>query len=165
VPVLCPRRVPQAWLRPWRAPRAARPPRLAVERADYVDRGGRTILLTFAYGAPWEPESGAGWQQHVWRNRPCCFLHFEVITRVRGRPLPTAGGHRVVLAGRQGVYLTALGYAPRCRNEERAAFWCNHAVFVWRERGVQYAATLHLFGASGTRILLGRLVAELAPVP
>ncbi len=163
VPLLCPRRLPHAWLRPWRTPPGTPPPAPSAQRADFIDRGGRTILLTFSYGAPWEPDSGLGWRQHLWRNRPCCFLHFEVFTRVAGQPLPTVGAQVAVLGGHDGVYLPALGYQPQCRSESRATFWCNHAVFVWRQHGVQYAATLHFFG-TGTRNLLSRLIAALAPV-
>jgi len=161
--VLCPSKLPRAWLRAWRAPAGTPPPILSAQHAEYLDRGGRNILLTFGYGAPWEPDSGSGWQQHLWRNRPCCFLHFEVFTRTAGRPLATTGGQRAVLAGHAGIYLPALGNNVRCGSVERSAFWCNHAVFVWRQQGVQYAATLHYFG-SGTRALLARLVAELSRV-
>jgi hypothetical protein len=163
-PLLCPRRLPHAWLRPWRTPRGTPPPALTVQRADYLDRGGRSVLLTFGYGAPWEPDSGQGWRQHLWRNGPCCFLHFELIARVRGRALALAGGRRVSLGGQRGVYLPARGYAPQCGQGDSSGFWCNHAVFAWRQRGLQYAATLHFFGARATRDLLARLVGELAPV-
>jgi hypothetical protein len=163
VPILCPRVLPRAWQRPWRVRSGTAPPVLSVQRVRYRDRGGSNVLLTFAYGAPWEPESGPGWRQHLWRNRPCCFLHFEVFARVAGKPLTAGRGERALLGGRRGIYLPALGYGPQCRSPERGAFWCNHAVFVWRRAGVQYAATLHAFGA-GTRQLLGRLVAGLAPV-
>jgi hypothetical protein len=163
VQVLCPDLLPVAWLRPWRTPAGTPPPRLSAQLADYLDRGGRNILLAFGYGAPWEPDSGPGWRTHLWRNRPCCFLHFEVFTRARGRPFPTTGGIRAELGHRRGIYLPALGNHPQCGSTARAAFWCNHSVFVWRQRGLQYAATLHFFG-SGTRALLGRLVAALSPV-
>jgi hypothetical protein len=83
---------------------------------------------------------------------------------VGGRPLPTTGAQRVALGGHRGAYLPALGYEPQCGSQNRSGFWCNHAVFVWREQGLEYAATLHFFGASETRSLLGRLVAELAPI-
>jgi hypothetical protein len=162
VAVLCPRKVPRAWLRAWRARPGTPPPVLSAQHTEYLDRGGRNLLMTFGYGAPWEPDSGPGWQ-HLWRNRPCCFLHFELFTRTAGRPFATTAGVRGVLAGHLGVYLPALGNKPQCGAVERSAFWCNHAVFIWRQAGVQYAATLHYFG-SGTRALLGRLVAELSPV-
>jgi hypothetical protein len=161
--VLCPRKLPRAWLRAWRARAGTPPPVLSAQHVEYLDRGGRSILLTFGYGAPWEPDSGPGWQQHLWRNRPCCLLHFEAFTRAAGRAFATAGGQRAVLAGHRGIYLPALGNNVQCGSVERSAFWCNHAVFIWRQQGVQYAATLHYFG-SGTRELLARLVAELSPV-
>jgi hypothetical protein len=163
VAVLCPSKLPRAWLRAWRARAGTPPPVLSAQHTEYLDRGGRNVLLTFGYGAPWEPDSGSGWQQHLWRNRPCCFLHFEVFARIAGRALATTGGQGAVLAGHRGTYLPALGNRVQCGSVARSAFWCNHAVFVWRQQGVQYAATLHYFG-SGTRALLGRLVAGLSPV-
>jgi hypothetical protein len=161
--VLCPRKLPRAWLRAWRARSGTPAPVLAAQRTEYLDRGGRNLLMTFGYGAPWEPDAGPGWQQHLWRNRPCCFLHFEVFARIAGRPLATREGRLGVVARHRGIYLPALGNRAQCGSVDRSAFWCNHAVFIWRQQGVQYAATLHYFG-SGTRALLGRLVAELSPV-
>jgi hypothetical protein len=161
--VLCPRKLPRAWLRAWRARSGTPVPVLSAQHTEYLDRGGHNLLMTFGYGAPWEPDAGPGWRQHLWRNRPCCFLHFEVFTRTAGRPLATRGGQLAVVARHRGIYLPALGNRAQCGSIDRSAFWCNHAVFIWRQHGVQYAATLHYFG-SGTRALLGRLVEELSPV-
>jgi hypothetical protein len=161
--VLCPTKLPRAWLRPWSTPPGTPPPALSAQHTEYLDRGGRNLLMTFGYGAPWEPDAGPGWQQHLWRNRPCCLLHFEIFTRIAGRPLATTGGQHAVLAGHRGIYLPALGNRVQCGSADRSAFWCNHAVFIWRQQGIQYAATLHYFG-SGTRALLARLASELGPV-
>jgi hypothetical protein len=161
--VLCPRRLPRAWLHPWSTPPGTPPPVLSAQHTEYLDRGGRNLLMTFGYGAPWEPDAGRGWRQHLWRNRPCCLLHFEVFARTAGRPFATAGGRHAVLAGHRGIYLPALGNRVQCGSVDRSAFWCNHAVFIWRQHGIQYAATLHYFGF-GTRALLVRLIAELRPV-
>jgi hypothetical protein len=44
-------------------------------------------------------------------------------------------------------------------------YFSNHTRFLWRERGVDYVATLHRFGSlQETRALLGRLIRELRPV-
>jgi hypothetical protein len=130
--------------------------------AEYRDRGGRTVLVAFSYGAPWEPDSGPDWREHLWRNGPCCFLHFEIFARIGGAPFATVAGQPADLAGIHGAFIPAEGSGTSCPRASRRVFWCNHAAFVWRSHGVQYAATLHSFGA-GTRTLLAHLIATLAP--
>jgi len=160
--VLCPSELPQATVARLGTAAGTPPPRLISERTMYVDAGGKNERLTFTYGDVWEPVSGAGWQSHLWRNRPCCYLHFEIFTRTH-RPFRTFGGRAATLGGHRGIYEPAIARTLDCSNPERT-FWCDHAAFVWRERGVSYAATLLDFGA-GTKELLGRLIAGLRPAP
>ena len=109
--------------------------------------------VDIGYGAPWEPDSGSGWRRHLWRNRPCCFLHFVI---QRGRPL--RGARPAVLGGRRGRLL------PATSASYGAPYFGNHVRFFFRERGIDYVATLHNFGNAATTALLARLVAELRPV-
>jgi YVTN family beta-propeller protein len=111
------------------------------------------VGVDIGYGAPWERDSGSGWRQHVWRNRPCCFLHFVI---QRGAPAP--GARPAVLGGRRGRLLpaTSVSYG--------GPYFGNHVRFFFRERGVSYVVTLHSFGNRETTALLGRLIAELRPV-
>ncbi len=157
VALLCPRRLPRSWVGPPGFP----PPRLTADRVLARGVGQRpTIGVDFHYGFAWEPSHGPGWRRHLWRNRPCCFLHFEVYRRPDRRPVPWRA-RPAVLGGRPGLLLAARGYgisAPGHRG-----YWANHHTFFWRERRTNYVASLHLFGP-GTRALLDRLVAELRPV-
>ena len=145
--MLCPRVLPRAaigWPGQLPPPLRAAPIRSSSgRRADGVDVG---------YGAPWESAS-PGWRQHLWRNRPCCFLHFVV---QRGAPVP--GARPVVLGGRRGRLLPASSFGYT------GPYFGNHVRFFFRERGVDYVVTLHSFGNRATTSLLGRLVAALRPV-
>jgi hypothetical protein len=160
---LCPRRMPRPWIRPWRAPQGS--PMLQLNAHGYGPfRDGRAWLveLSFGYGqGPWEPGGDPRWREHVWRNRPCCFLHFELYRALSGRPPIPRTAKRATLGGRRGLLAPANGYAFGCANGTQQ-FFCNHWRFFWRQRGGWYVATLHHFGPD-TRKLLFRLIAELRP--
>jgi hypothetical protein len=160
---VCPRRLPRAWLATWPAPSRAAPPLLTALRYPAA-RNGNAILegISFGYSAPWEPGSGPGWRSHLWANRPCCFLHFELFHSLEGRP-PIPGTARAArLGGHSGLFAPAGGAGLNCPGNT-GAFFCNHARFFWRARNGWYVATLHDFGARGTRELLDRIVRELRP--
>jgi hypothetical protein len=152
--VLCPRRLPRATYG-----HNGPIPRLRATPVGTV-RGGdvsRPYGVDFGYSAP--VEGGTDWRQHVWLNRPCCFLHFTV-WRVDG-VLP--GGLRPAeIGGKHGRLKAAVGYRF---DESSGIYWSNHDWFFWRQRGVRYAASLHFFGRRRTLALLDRLVRELRPTP
>jgi hypothetical protein len=170
-PILCPRRLP----RPFVGWRGYKPPRLTAlalpalgsawsSRSDprYIHR--HLAGVTIGYGAPWEPDSGPDWRVHLWRNRPCCFLHFEIFWRRGGRSEIPASARPAALGGRHGLLKDASSYGLASASNDYLYF-SNHTRFLWRERGVSYVATLHHFGTKAeTRALLGRLIRELTPV-
>jgi hypothetical protein len=160
--LLCPARLPRATLGPATI-RDPRPPRLSAVVVGAPKRPGSVGLLglDFSYSAPVEPTSGRGWRQHLWHNRPCCFLHFGVYRLVPPAGRLPSGLHRAVVGGRQGLILPALGDGLAGR---LGVWWANHVWFFWRAHGGWYAATLHHFGRGAeARRLLGRLVRELEP--
>ena len=111
--------------------------------------------VDIGYGAPWEFYSGqpaALVRPHLWRNRPCCFLHFVV-----QRGAPASGARPAILGGRRGRLLPA-------NSSGSGAYFGNHVRFFFREHGVSYVVTLHAFGNQETIALLGRLIAELRPI-
>lgn len=146
---LCPARLPRAWL-----PRS-QPPALTVQLFRYRDGGGKVVQLTFGYGAPIEFSD--------WRNRPCCFLHFDLYRRLSGPPLVPDGARPARVGGRRGLLAPAYGYGMGCGSGNRGVYFCNHVRFAWRQSGTWYVATLHTFG-SGTQALLDRLVRVLRPI-
>ena len=126
---------------------------------------GTAAGVDFSYGAPWEPGSGPDWRLHLWRNRPCCFLHFEIFRRPSGRRNTPAGALPASLGGRRGLLKdgTSWGLGSSTGDD---MYFANHTRFLWREHGVDYVATLHRFGSKQeTRALLARLIRELRPVP
>ena len=145
--MLCPRVLPRAVIGWPGQP----PPPLRAGLIRSSARGGPDGI-DIGYGAPWE-DGSSGWRQHLWRNRPCCFLHFVV---QRGASL--LGARPALLGGKSGRLLPAnsSGYTGR--------YFGNHVRFFFRERGVSYVVTLHSFGNRETTRLLGRLIAELRPV-
>jgi len=152
VPLLCPTLLPRATV-----DLPGLPPR-ALSIRPYYNSVGRPIAgVDIGYSSPWE---GRGWRAHRWRNRPCCFLHFNVFRRAPGRrAIPkkaqraTLGGkHGLLVPGREGAYYGSELYSA------------NHVRFLWRERGVDWVATLHTFGEAATERLLGRLIGSLRPV-
>jgi YVTN family beta-propeller protein len=145
--MLCPRVLPRGVIGWPGQP----PPPLGAALIRASARAG-PVGIDIGYGAPWEG-GGSGWRQHLWRNRPCCFLHFVV-----QRGAPVRGARPAVLGGRHGRLLpaTSSGYTGQ--------YFGNHVRFFFRERRVSYVVTLHSFGARETTSLLGRLIAELRPV-
>lgn len=168
--LICPLRLPRPFVR-W----AGKLPRLTAyvlpapgsawsSRSDPRYRNRRAGGLSIGYGGPWEPDSGPDWRMHLWRNRPCCFLHFEIFWRRTGRRQVPAGARRAELAGRRGLLKDATSYGLASRTGDYL-YWPNHTRFIWREHGIDYVATLHRFGTKvETRALLGRLIRELRPV-
>jgi hypothetical protein len=171
-PILCPARLPRPFIG-W--PRNDRPPEPSAERlpapgtswrsrSDPRYRKRQAGGLSIGYGAPWEPDSGPDWRLHLWRNRPCCFLHFEVFRRAEGLQHIPAGVRPATLGGRRGLIKDATSYGLASR-ENDYLYFANHTRFLWHEDGVAYVATLHRFGTKQEgRVLLGRLIRELRPV-
>ena len=141
-----------------------RVPALTAEHFRYRDGGGEVVQFTYQYGAPVEPESGPGWRRRLWRNRPCCFLHFDLYRRLSGPRLNRPGSHQVTLGGKRGLLADASGYGLACGAGTRGIYFCNHTAFAWRQASTWYIATLHYFGRRDTRVLLVRLIRELAPI-
>jgi YVTN family beta-propeller protein len=117
----------------------------------------RIAGVDMGYGAPWEED---GWRAHRWRNRPCCFFHFDVFRRARTHRAIPPGARPATLGGKRGLLVPAHEGAFY----GNGLYWANHVRFLWRERGVPYVATLHTFGERATERLLGRLIASLRPV-
>jgi hypothetical protein len=169
--ILCPIRLPRpsiGWPRNDHVPKLAAQPlpgpnAVWRSRSDPRYRKREAGGVTIAYGAPWEPDSGPDWRLHLWRNRPCCFLHVEVFRRPEGRQQIPAGARPAILGGHRGLLKDATSYGLGSRNDY--LYFPNHTRFLWRENGVAYVATLHRFGTTQeTRALLARLIRELRPV-
>jgi hypothetical protein len=159
--ILCPARLPRATLRPDR-PRLPPWP-LRTEIFGDPRRPDRHALngVDFSYGTPVEPTSGKNWwRQHLWWNRPCCFLHFGAYRVGRGAgPLPPKL-YPVRLGGRRGLLAPATSHG----HIGRGIWWTNHIWFFFRHEGSLYVASLHYFGRGyETRRLLARLIRELRP--
>lgn len=171
-PILCPARLPRPFLG-W--PRSDRLPEPSAQRLPAPEASWRSRSdlryrkrqaggLSIGYGAPWEPDSGPDWRLHLWRNRPCCFFHFEVFRRAEGRQHIPAGARPATLGGRRGLLKDATSYGLSS-SENDYLYFSNHTRFLWHQNGVAYVATLHRFGTKQeTRALLGRLIRELRPV-
>lgn len=117
----------------------------------------RIAGVDIGYGAPWE---GPGWTAHRWRNRPCCFFHFNVFRRAPRRDSIPAGARPAVLGGKHGLLVAA----HEGEFYGNGLYWSNHVRFLFREQGTNWVATLHTFGETATERLLGRLIASLRPV-
>jgi hypothetical protein len=169
-PILCPFRLPRPFVA-WRGdlPRLGAamlpaPGTVWSSRSDPRYRHRRAGGVTIGYGGPWEPDSGPDWHVHLWRNRPCCFLHFEIFWRRPGRRQIPAGARPATLGGRPGLLKDASSWGLASANGD-FMYFPNHTRFLWRENGVDYVATLHRFGTGAeTRTLLCRLIRELRPV-
>jgi YVTN family beta-propeller protein len=133
------------------------PPRGVAVTAigDFFRR--RIAGVDIGYGAPWE---GAGWTAHRWRNRPCCFLHFDVFRRAPGSRAIPPGARPATLGGRRGLLISA----HEGEFYGNGLYWANHVRFLFHAYGTNWVATLHTFGEAATERLLGRLVATLRPV-
>jgi hypothetical protein len=158
---LCPRRLPRAWI----AYRGDTPPAPTAERFAAA-RNGNAIEagISFTYGVPWEPTSGPDWRQHAWRNRPCCFLHFELWHALRGKPTLPDTARPATVGGRRGDLATAAGAGLACGAGNAGVYFCNHVRFRWKQGGSWFVATLHSFGNRETTALLGRIIRELRPI-
>jgi hypothetical protein len=159
---LCPRRLPRASIA-YR--RRATPPALAAERFA-AGRNGNAIEagISFTYGAPWEPDSGPDWRKHTWRNRPCCFLHFDLWHALRGKPTFPDTARPARLGGHHGDLAPATGAGLACGAGNAGVYFCNHVRFRWRQGGSWFVASLHGFGNRETTVLLSRLIRELRPI-
>jgi hypothetical protein len=159
---LCPRRLPRGSIA-YR--RGATPPALTAERSGPLLNGGAFEAgISFSYGAPWEPDSGPDWKQHLWRNRPCCFLHFELWHAVRGKPTFPETTRPATVGGVHGDLALATGAGLGCGAGHAGVYFCNHVRFRWKQGGSWFVATLHSFGNTETTALLGRIIRELRPI-
>jgi hypothetical protein len=118
----------------------------------------------FSYGAPWEPDSGPDWQQHAWRNRPCCFLHFDLWHALRGKPTFPETIRPATVGGVHGELAVATGAGLGCGPGNAGVYFCNHVRFRWKHGDSWFVATLHSFGNTETTALLGRIIRELRPI-
>ncbi len=171
MPILCPARLPRPSIG-W--PPNDRPPRISAQllpgpnvvwRSHSDPRYRKRTIggVNIGYGAPWEPDSGPDWRKHLWRNRPCCFLHFEVFRRRQERSQIPAGAIPATLGGHRGLLKDASSYGLSSADDY--LYFPNHTRFLWHENGVAYVATLHRFGTrQETRALLSRLMRQLRPV-
>ena len=159
---LCPRRLPRAWIA-YR--RGGTPPKLSAERFGPLRNGvAFEAAIIFSYGAPWEPDSGPDWQQHLWRNRPCCFLHFELWHALPGKPTLPETTRPATVGGVHGDLAVATGAGLGCGPGNAGVYFCNHVRFRWKRGGSWFVATLHSFGNAETTVLLGRIIRELRPI-
>jgi hypothetical protein len=171
LPLLCPRRLP----RPFAAWPQSKLPRVSAyvlpapgaawnSRSDSRYRHRRAGGFSIGYGAPVEPDRGPDWRVHLWRNRPCCFLHFEIFWRRKGRRQIPGGARPAELGGRRGLLKDATSWGLASPSGDYL-YWPNHTRFLWHENGVNYVATLHRFGTTAeTRALLARFIRELRQV-
>jgi hypothetical protein len=145
--------------------RGAVPPVLTAERFAAGRNGDATeVGISFSYGAPWEPASGSDWRQHAWRNRPCCFLHFDLWHALRGKPTFPDAARPATLGGHKGDLATASGAGLACGRGNAGVYYCNHVRFRWKQGHTWFVATLHSFGNAETTALLGRIISELRPI-
>jgi hypothetical protein len=130
--------------------------RIRVMRVAYSPR---VVGIDISYGAPWEALSGKDWKAHLWRNRPCCFMHFEIYAiKYPATRWQLTDAHPATLGGHRGRFAPGDplgGYSGRL-------FFANHVCFFWRQGAIEYVATLHSFGPGTTKVL-GALIASLQP--
>jgi YVTN family beta-propeller protein len=152
-PLLCPTALPRSTAAgvPGFPPRAV----AVTPIGDFFHR--RIAGVDIGYGAPWE---GTGWTAHRWRNRPCCFLHFDVFRRAPGSQAIPPGARLARLGGWRGLLVSA----HEGEFYGNGLYWANHVRFLFHAYGAKWVATLHSFGEAATERLLSRLVASLRPV-
>jgi len=159
-PVLCPTVLPEAILgsRPGDPP----PPTGAAPIPGVHGDAGVDI----GYSAPTEAGT-PHWKAHLWRNRPCCFLHLQV---VRAAEVPVQTARRVVGGVSGRLALATGGYESRAFSGLGA--FGNHVLFYFRRHGVSYLVSLHAayrdghpreYDNAATVRLLGVLVRHLRP--
>lgn len=148
--VLCPAALPRATIGTGGWPPAS----LMVSRWARTRESFYGLSIT--YGAPYEKTA-----RDSVRNAPNRFLHFEVLGGPRTRrQLHTNEARllgRVTLGGRSGTLYDHPPYG-------QAGRFGSHLTFVWEEREVTYAASLHRWKPrEETHETLGRLIAGLVP--
>ncbi len=159
---LCPQRLPNAWIA-YR--RGASPPGLTASRFAARRNGDALeVGITFTYGAPWEPDSGPAWREHAWRNRPCCFFHFDLWHALRGKPTFPNTAKPATLGGHRGDLALATGAGLACGPGNAGVYFCNHVRFRWKQGSTWFVATLHSFGNKETTRLLDQIIRELRPI-
>ena len=91
------------------------------------------------------------------RDQPDEFLHFVVGRATEGVP---ENAHPARLGGRRGLLAPASSVSNYV-----GPYFANHVRFLWREHGVRYVATLHVFasGQRATEVLLDRILRTLRP--
>jgi hypothetical protein len=138
VPILCPSTFPR---------RTVEPPSPLV--SQQLDFGPGLYGVELGYSAPYEdaPE----------RNRPDRFLHFVVLART-GTGTYSLEQAEILGPRRFGDRQGTLYYVPV------ESLHYEHYVFVWREREVEYQASLHSWDDEDAAIaLLRALVSRLVP--
>jgi hypothetical protein len=134
-PFLCPSRLP----RPYRHYLPLRP--LAMGATYIADKA----VVDVSYAT-----------DHGW-GHPDEFLHFVVGRATEGVP---SNARPARLGGRRGLLAPASSVASYV-----GPYFANHVRFLWREHGVCYVATLHLFDSDerATEVLLDRILRTLRP--
>ncbi len=118
-----------------------------------------STYLQFGYGAPVEC-GNATCRTNVWRNEPCCFLHFDVQREhVYGPPRWHPKQGRPATLGAKSGWLQPASSA----SYYGGAYFGNHDRFFFTEARTHYVVTLHHFGTS-TVPLLSALIRGLRPV-
>lgn len=139
-PVLCPSRLPRPHVP---CPPLSDPGHIKV--STFEDPVAGFYGMEFAYCAPSE--------RTLAQNRPTQFLHFFIGDA--SFPYSNQGWHHLAsreLGGRQGE----LYFQPN------SSYHRDHLVFVWRENGVEYEASLHSWDDRRQAVaLLDALIASL----
>lgn len=155
--VLCPKLMPHA--------RDGTVPRTFAQWANYPqNRIAQWLLVGGSYGTEGDP---ADWRA----NEPIWFFHFFVLEGkldaklldLSGVPYPQRLLGRYTIAGHAGKLYDQVSYSI-CAG----CSFTGHVTFVWSQRGVTYAASLHRWSARPSPSVLAvlrALVAHLSPAP